>query len=85
MKTLTYDETKDNILEILKLVKSGEEIIIKNSKTRKNIAVIVPYEKYQQKGNAKKKQERTLGILKGKASYKIKGNFQVTDEEFLAL
>ena len=85
MKTLTYDETKDNILEILELVQSGEEIIIKNSKTRKNIAVIVPYEKYQQKGNAKKKQERPLGILKGRASYKIKNEFQVTEEEFLTL
>jgi hypothetical protein len=32
-----------------------------------------------------KKQERTLGILKGKASYQIKNDFKMTDEELLTL
>ena len=27
-------------------------------------------------------KKRPLGILKGKASYKIKGNFKITDDEF---
>ena len=31
------------------------------------------------------KQERPLGILKGKASYKIKDDFKITDEELLTL
>lgn len=41
-------------------------------------AVIVPYEKYKAP-----KKERPLGILKGKASFKIKDDFKMTDEEFL--
>ncbi len=31
-----------------------------------------------------KKKKRPLGILKGKASYKIKGDFKITDDEFLS-
>ena len=32
----------------------------------------------------KKSKERPLGILKGKASYKIIGDFKITDDEFLS-
>jgi len=85
MRTLTYNEAKDNLLEILEMVQNGEEIIIKNIQTKENVAVIVPYKKYQKKSMPKKKQERPLGILKGKASYKIRDDFKVSDEEFLAL
>jgi antitoxin (DNA-binding transcriptional repressor) of toxin-antitoxin stability system len=70
MKALTYNEVIDNILKILEMVQSGEEIVIKNIKTQENVAVIIPYKKYQKKNNLKKKQERQLGILKGKASFK---------------
>ena len=31
------------------------------------------------------KQERPLGILKGKAQYKIKDDFEITDNELLSL
>ena len=31
-----------------------------------------------------KTKKRPLGILKGKASYKIKGDFKITDDEFLS-
>jgi len=31
----------------------------------------------------KNKQERPIGILKGKATYKIKDDFKITDEELL--
>ena len=59
------------------MVKNGEEIIIKNEENQENVAVIISYEKY------KNKQERPLGILKGKATYKIKDDFKITDEELL--
>lgn len=32
----------------------------------------------------RKRIKRPLGILKGKASYKIKGDFKITDDEFLS-
>ena len=61
------------------MVKSGEDIIIKNEENQKNVAVIISYEKY------KNNQERPLGILKGKATYKIRDDFKITDEELLTL
>jgi len=79
MKTLTQNEVIKNIFKILEMVKNGEEIIIKDEENQENVAVIISY------GNYKNKQERPLGILKGKATYKIKDDFKITDEELLAL
>ncbi len=79
MKALTQNEVTKNILKVLEMVRSGEEIIIKNEENQENVAVIISYEKY------KSKQERPLGILKGKATYKIKDDFKITDEELLIL
>jgi hypothetical protein len=45
---------------------------------KENFAAIISFKKYQEKEN------RKLGILKGKASYKIKDNFKMTDEELLS-
>ena len=83
MKALTQNEVIKNIFKILEMVKSGEEIIIKSEENQENVAenvaVIISYEKY------KSKQERPLGILKGKATYKVKDDFKITDEELLNL
>lgn len=79
MKTLTYMEIKNNFPGVLDIVKSGEEIVISTGKKRELLAVIIPYEKYR------RKEQRPLGILKGKAHYKIKDNFKITDEEILSL
>jgi len=79
MEALTQNEVINNILKILEMVKSGEDIIIKNEENQKNVAVIISYEKY------KNNQERPLGILKGKATYKIRDDFKITDEELLTL
>ena len=79
MKAITSNEVISNMLKILEQVQNGEEIIIKNAQNQEGIAVIIPYKKYL------KKQERTLGILKGKASYQMRDDFQMTDEELLTL
>ena len=79
MQTLTQNELKDNVLKVLELVENGEEILIRKGDNKKNIAVLIPYLQYKQK------KERRLGILKGKASYKIRDDFKITDEEFLSL
>jgi len=54
-------------------------VIIKDNKSPEKIAVIISYEKYE------KQKERPLGILKGKANYKIKKNFKINDEELFTL
>ena len=79
MKSLTQNEVKNNIFDILNIVQTGEDILIQNDKNKKNIAVIISYQKY------KKRNYRPLGILKGKAKYKLKDDFNITDEELLTL
>lgn len=79
MKILTCMEVQNNFPIILDIVKSGEEIFVSTGKKMKLLAVILPYEKYR------RKEQRPLGILKGKAHYKIKDDFKITDEELLAL
>lgn len=79
MKALTKNEVTDNIFRILELVKNGEDILIKGDHSKENFAVIIPYKKY------KIKKDRQLGILKGKASYKLKDNFKITEEELLTI
>jgi len=78
MKSLTQNEIKRNIFEILNMVKNGQDVLIKSDKNNKNLAVIMSYQKY-------KKKNRPLGILKGKAKYKIVDDFAITDEELLSL
>ena len=79
MKSLTQNEVKNNIFDILNIVQTGEDILIQNDKNKKNIAVIISYQKYQ------KNSYRPLGILKGKARYKLKDDFNITEEELLTL
>jgi prevent-host-death family protein len=78
MKTLSSMEIINNLDKILEMVKNGEEIIVSTNRGKEKIAIIVPYEKY------KKGKERPLGVLKGKASFKIRDDFKITDEEFLS-
>jgi len=83
MQPIPYKKVSKDIREILDLVSKGEEVIIKNDQNQKNIAVIIPYEKYRQQQRCRKK--RKLGILKGKAGFKLKDDFAITDEELFIL
>lgn len=76
MKIFTYTEIKNNLAKFLDMAKNGEEIII-NTGGKKKVA-IVPYKE------SKRKNKRVLGGLKGKASFEIKDDFKMSDEEFLA-
>lgn len=76
MKAFTRKEVKKNIFELLELVKKGEEIFIQSDKDQETEAVIIPFRKY-------KRENRPLGILKGRASFRIKNDFKMTDEELL--
>ncbi len=79
MKTVTHNDIKKNFLHILEMVQRGEEIMIRNEQDQEYIAVIMSYDAYQTQ------RERPLGILKGKATYKINTDFTITDEELLTL
>ena len=62
-----------------RIVKNDEDILIKGDQSKENFAVIIPYKKY------KVKEYRQHGILKGKASFKLKDNFKITEEELLTI
>ena len=72
---------KDNFLSIFATVQNGEDVVIIGDKGEEKLAVIVPCQKCR-RGD---KSERRLGPLKGKAGFRIKENFKITDEEFLSL
>lgn len=79
MKSLTQNEVKNNFSKIFDMVKHGEEIFVKGGQDQESFAVIIPFHKYAEK------KERPLGILKGKAKFKMKNDFKITDEEILTL
>lgn len=75
MKTLGVGELKKHFSSILDDLRQGEEIGISFGKKHELVAVLVPAEKYY------KKKKRKLGILQDKASFEMKENFKISDEE----
>ena len=80
METTTVGDLKENFSSILKKIKNGKSITIAFGRKREKIAVIIPYSEY-----SKNKKPRKIGILEGKATYKIKKDFKMSDEELLNL
>lgn len=76
MLQLTVGEFKSKFSQVLEKVLQGQSIGITYGKSKKKVAAVVPYKKYAGK-------EIKLGILEGKASFKIHKDFKMTDEEFL--
>lgn len=79
MKTVTQHELQHHLFQILKMVQQGEEIMIEDEQHVEPAVVIVSYHAYQSK------QKRPLGLLKGKACYRVKDDFKITDEELLTV
>ena len=77
MKALTVAEIKTNFSDILVQVKKGENFKILYGKSKKPVAMIVPIEKIN--------SPRKIGVLDGKAIFKVKGNGKITEDEFLGL
>lgn len=77
MLQLTVGQFKAKFSEMLSKVLQGESVGITYGKSKKKVAALVPYNKSLPGKKIK------LGILEGKASFKIHKNFKMTDEEFL--
>jgi len=77
MKALTVAEIKSNFSNILIHVRNGENYKILYGKSKKPIAMIVPINNID--------NPRKIGILDGKAAFKVKGNGKISEEEFLGL
>jgi len=76
MYQLTVGQFKSKFSEVLSRVLSGESVGITYGKNKKKVAALVPYKKYLKQAKFK------LGLLEGKASFKIHEDFKMTDEEF---
>ena len=70
-------EFKSRFSKVLEDVKRGEEIVISFGKKNEKIAVIVPYSKYSAN------KTRKLGVLEGRATYRINGDFAMSDEDLV--
>lgn len=77
MNQMTVGQFKAKFSEALEKVQQGESIGITYGKNKKKVAALVPYKRYLNKNSIK------LGLLEGKATFKINKGFKMTEEEFL--
>jgi prevent-host-death family protein len=77
MKTLTVGELKARFADVLKEVEGGQAIAVSYGRRHRKVAAIIPYDQYAGLCG------RTLGVLEGKATYRIATDFSVSDEELL--
>lgn len=78
MKALSVANLKANFSKVLESVKRGEEIVVEYGKKHEKLAVIIPFRRYKNK-------KRNIGILRGKAAFKTKSNFKISDEELSSI
>lgn len=79
MVTMTVGELKARFSDALEMIKKGHNIVISYGRRKEKIAVLAPYSRLYGRPT------RKLGLLAGKASFALKKDFQVSDEEVLAL
>lgn len=77
MKTMQVGELKAHFSDILQQLRDGEEIVISYGRKRENVAVLVPYGKYEQHNRI------TLGRLKGRATAEFADDFKMSPSELL--
>jgi len=68
---------KTHFSDVIEQVIGGEKVTINYGRRKKKVAVIIPYPEY---AGTKK---RTIGIREKNASYRIKGDFKISDEDLL--
>ena len=73
---MTVAEFKARFSEALDSVKRGESVAVTYGRSKRTVAIFQPPAR-------KPKTGRTLGILEGKASFKIRRDFEMDEGEFL--
>jgi prevent-host-death family protein len=77
MKALTVAELKNHFSDVLMQVKNGENVKILYGKSKRPVAMIIPIENIN--------SPRKIGILDGKATFKMNGHGKISEEEFLGI
>ena len=75
---MAVGELKAQFSKVLEEVKNGKKVGILYGRTKKPVAMIVPY-------NEGKKGRRKIGILDGKATIQFRDDFKMTTEELCNL
>ncbi len=79
MKTMTVGELKARFSEVLgQMIKNGEPVAISYGRKKEKIAAIIPYSRL------KLQSERSLGLLRRRASCVIHDDFALSDEDVLS-
>jgi antitoxin (DNA-binding transcriptional repressor) of toxin-antitoxin stability system len=77
VKALIVAEIKTSFSDVLIRVKNGENVKILYGKSKKPMTMIIPIENIN--------SPRGIGILDGKATFKINGNSKISEAEFLGI
>ena len=76
MVTMPVAELKAQFSRVLAAVRAGERVGVLYGKSRKPVAMIVPYE-------PENLPEREIGFLDGKVRIEFMDDFEMTEEELL--
>jgi len=77
MKIMAVGEFKTNFSSVLAEVRQGRSVAVGYGKSKKQVAVLVPYRHHR------KQADRQLGALATKASFQLRPDFSLTDEELI--
>ncbi len=77
MKTVSVAHFKAEFSDMLHKVRRGERIAIQYGRRKETVAILIPA------GESGEIPKRALGLLQGKASFKLGADFKMTEEEFL--
>jgi hypothetical protein len=77
MQTMTVGYFKAHISQALDLIKQGEDVVITHGKKKHEFAVLLPYH------TDASKSHRILGLLAGKATFKLFAQFKTDDSILL--
>ncbi|MDR2424489.1 MAG: hypothetical protein LBD59_07170 [Prevotellaceae bacterium] len=77
MKTLTVTDMEAHFSDIIGEVINGEQFQISFDASKEPVAMIVPVQK--------QKKSRKIGVLDGKALFKINGESKISEKEFLGI
>jgi antitoxin (DNA-binding transcriptional repressor) of toxin-antitoxin stability system len=77
MRTLTVADIETHFSDIIGEVINGEKIQIFFDTSKEPVAMIVPVQN--------QRNSRKIGVLDGKALFKINGDSKISEEEFLGI
>lgn len=77
MKTMAVGDLKSHFSAVLEEVKRGHPVAIGYGKRKTKVAVIIPFGQYG------KAVPRRLGVMENRATYAVRGDFKISDEDLV--